>query len=193
MPISDSDLELLEARIDGALSSDESRALDARLGREPELAEALEAVLAERALRLGAFRALEPDDAGTAALAGGLCAAAFKSAIIRRPTNRWRRPAAVAASLLIFAGGWFGRARTRPSQALVDTRLVSPLPVVSSNVKTVLSYQVALTDETGRVTATQNFDSLEKAQDFARDVGRWQQRREELRNATAPVVVADRF
>ena len=46
---------------------------------------------------------------------------------------------------------------------------------------------------TGAVqTAVQNFDSLEKAREFAQDLGCWQQRQHQMRDGAA-VVVADQF
>ena len=60
-PLPDHDVELLEAHLDGALSPDEDERLSARLCREPELADALATLRAERTVRRRALSSLEPD------------------------------------------------------------------------------------------------------------------------------------
>jgi hypothetical protein len=60
------------------------------------------------------------------------------------------------------------------------------------NVQKVSTYQVTLRDENGHVVAVQRFDSIDKAQEFAADVARWQSRSERLASGRV-VLTADRF
>jgi hypothetical protein len=53
-------------------------------------------------------------------------------------------------------------------------------------------YQVALVDQNDQVKAIQTFDSLEKADEFTRDMKQWQERQQQLRQG-AVVIVADQF
>jgi hypothetical protein len=53
-------------------------------------------------------------------------------------------------------------------------------------------YQVTLRDDAGKVLAVQRFDSLDKAQEFATDLARWQSRNQRLASSQF-VTTTDRF
>ena len=190
MNVSQENLELLEGKLDGALSQAEEAELAARLSGEPELAQALEALRGERAMRAEYFAALEPAEGEASWLAERICAAAAAANAARRRRSelRWhlglRWGSAVAACLLIgFIGGWIGR---QHMHGVASGPVVSP----GADVKTVVSYQVLLRDNSGQVVATQNFDTLEKAQAFERDVQSWQQQSEQLLKGPLPIAEA---
>jgi len=72
----DSDWELLESRLDGALAPEEDSALSLRLTNEPELTRALESLRQERGIRQTFFASLEPATAEADAWIERVCAAA---------------------------------------------------------------------------------------------------------------------
>ena len=182
MLIVDEDLDLLEDYLDGALDASDAAAVRARLVREPDLACALEQLRANRELRQRMWAALEPDDREASQLAARL------GAISRRV--QWigplvRRAVAVAAVVTIaFFAGWQVRGKQKTSASIASQ--------TAPNHAAALTYHVALTDETGRVTAVQEFDSLDKAREFTHDLVQWQDRQRQMRDGAA-VVVADRF
>ena len=181
------EIEQLEDLLDDALPVHEAAALRERIGREPELAGMMAELGSQREARRQFWAALEPGDEETAELVGRV-----KGSITvqKRPMwRRWRAAAAIAACVGIsFAMGWVwhGHSAARRGQPGF-AGLPSP-----RSASVAMMYQVALTDETGAVTAVQNFDSLDKAKEFVQDLGQWQERQQQLKNGAA-VVVADRF
>jgi hypothetical protein len=186
MLLAEHDLELLEGHLDGALSAEDSATLQRRLDGAANLAGALDALRADRAERRAVWAALEPTEQEvercvTAVMAG-----------IRKPWAgwaRWRTSAAIAACVaLAFFAGWTWRGKQVARGGGTVPGVGKPWHKDASGA----AYQVALTDESGHVTAVQNFDSFEKANEFANDLGYWQQRQERLREGAA-VIVADQF
>ena len=179
-PVSDHDLDTLERYLDDALSPMEGEHLRRRLVKEPDLAAAMGRARAQRAARQAAWKSLEPDE-----MAVGPFAARVRMAVRQR--EAWLRvgklsrigAAAAACVVLGFLAGWVGRDRypaatdsAGPSMArgagLRHARMTS------SGTDADALFQVALTDEQGRVIAVQPFDGLEEAKAFADDLGRWQ-------------------
>jgi len=195
MAPTESDIEQLEELLDGALPGDEAEALRSRIHLDPALADVMDRLRADRAARRALFAALEPDDAHADVLTQRIRAAAQRQRTWQRATRTARVGSAVAACLLIgFLGGWLGR-----DHALSHATPTTPHPIASvasphagPTVQSVVAYQVVIAGEDGRVTAVQNFDSLDKAQEFADDLGRWQDRQKQLQQGGA-VLVADRF
>lgn len=183
MPVSESDLELLEGYLDDALSMGEVELLRARLAGDAEFAAALEGLRSERGARRMFFAALEPDDAAVEKLT----ARVSNSIRRRREFGRVRRAAAylsaAAACLLVgfLARGWFDRPAT-----------ISAAPGTIAKVERIETYQVTLRDESGKVLGVQKFDSAEKAREFAADLARWQSRSEKLASGQF-VLHQDRF
>ena len=62
MSVSDADIELLEAHLDGELPSQEDAALRARLTSNSELSTELARLRAHREIRIEVFESFEPDD-----------------------------------------------------------------------------------------------------------------------------------
>ena len=185
MLLVDEDMELLETHLDGALSADEAVALRDRLAREPEFAAVLESLRTERGMRQRLWASLEPTDTKVEQ---------FVQRVSRASAGRswWLRPlrlvAAVAACVVVsFFAGWQFRGRQ-----VAPTDVLGSVQPIRALAESVVHYQVALTDENGKVTAVQDFNSLEKAREFTQDLSQWQDRQRQMRDGAA-VVVADRF
>jgi anti-sigma factor RsiW len=195
MPTPNDDLELLELHLDAALNERDAESLRARLASDPDLLASLNTLREERALRRALFTALEPDVATADTFAKRVCKLTCAPS---RPTadRRGFAYAAIAAAALV-AIGFFGR-------GLVDS-LGNRDPAAGSirtvtrdhntggvQLQEVQTYQVTLRDDAGRVVAVQRFDSLEKAQEFAADLSRWQGKNDRLASSQF-VVTKDRF
>jgi len=186
MAVSENDLLMLDGYLDDALSLGEVEGVRARLASDAEFAGALEQVRGERAARRVFFASLEPDDAAVAKLTTKIRSSA--GAIVRRRDfGRVLRPlrylSAAAACLLI---GFFARSFLDHSQA--GGRGESQ----TAKIEKIEIYQVTLRDEAGKVVGVQKFNSLEKAQEFAADLARWQSRSERLASGQF-VLRNDRF
>src|SRR4051812_1334391 len=118
MTTSETDLELLEMYLDGALERDEAETLQHRLRAEPQLSAALEDLRSQRALRQTLWQSNEPDQATadrlTWRIRGAIAAEQKQPAIApKRTWNTWQfarfGSAAAACIVLGFAIGWVGR------------------------------------------------------------------------------------
>ena len=184
MAMLEQDVELLDGLLDGALGEAEALSLRERLTTDIELEAMLDRVRVDREHREAVWGVLEPSDAEVM----GLVSRIRGATVIRRDRSRriFRRVAAglgVAGSLAACLGIGFRVGSHHADMGGAAAR---------SPEKTSHGYQVALTDEAGRVDAVQTFDSLDKAREFTRDVGQWQERQRQFRDGAA-VVVADRF
>ena len=179
MAVSESDLELLENYLDDALESAQVESLRTRLGEDGDLRAAMEQIRHERGARKALFATLEPDDATADALAAKIRASIRQRrrfAGIAAPL-RYLAAAAACVAIGFFARGFFDHPRA------VDQSRSEPLTA---------TYQVTLRDQSGKVVAVQRFDSLQKAQEFAADLARWQSHSERLASGRI-VLTADRF
>jgi hypothetical protein len=172
------DTELLEAYLDGELPPGDLALLRTRLAAEPELAAQLQQLSLERSLRSSLFERFEADadDAAGRVLTG------FHARIQRRQRLAWigramRISGAAAACLAIgFLAGWLGRSGP-----------AAPGRPASINGHAQVTYDVAVTDESGRVMGIQKFTSFDEAREFREDLQRWQQRQEQLRTGQVTV------
>src|SRR5258708_1969571 len=98
MLLAEHELELLEGHLDGALSAEESAALERRVCGAGHLAGALDALRAHRAERRAVWAALEPAEQEVER-----CVAAVMAGIRKPRVNwsRWRASAAIAACVAI--------------------------------------------------------------------------------------------
>jgi hypothetical protein len=183
MAVTESDMDLLEEYLDGALDAPSIIAIRQRLVLDSGLATAFESVRRERAIRANFFAALEPDEAAVDLFASRI------SKAIAAPTGQrvyLKRLAAIAACIaLSFAGGYGFR-----GASAVKGTAISSHPIPES--KHAKEYQVALVDGEDQVKAIQTFDSREKADEFTKDLGLWQERQRQLQRG-AVVIVADQF
>ena len=178
----DPDLALLEANLDGELSPDDRQRLLARLNAEPELSAALARISLEYGTRQAAWTQWE----GTAAETERSVWRFERSIRPRRASRGSRRllgwASAAAACLVCFAAGWMGRGSVATASPPTTQPAATPA-------RAPLVYQVALTDESGNIAAVQKFDTLDDAQAFAADVGRWQARQAQIQNGL-PIVMS---
>ncbi|HWE96984.1 MAG TPA: hypothetical protein VG269_23685 [Tepidisphaeraceae bacterium] len=195
---SETDLEMLEAYLDDALSASEVVGLDRRLVTEPALAAAMQTMRGRRAVRLALFKSHEPDEASAEKLAELVIASAHRSAWHRKVARVSRVVGMLAACMLVgFAAGWMGRghgpaapmAAGGPHPAKAEGHLVAhvPKPGEAGGM-----YQVALTDENGNVIAIQKFNRVEDARQFADDLGQYEARRQQVEEGR-PMLISDRF
>jgi anti-sigma factor RsiW len=189
MPPGEHEIELIERYLDDALDMSEVDALQTRLAHDPQLVATLERIRSERALRKAVYAGYEPDDAAVSRTTQ------FAANLIRqRPEDHRRtRPLRyVLAAAACMALGFFGRGLLDHSQDASQSGNPIATGPGQVNVEKVSAYKVTLRDETGRVVAVQRFDSVEKAQEFADDLARWQSHSERLASGRF-VLTADRF
>jgi anti-sigma factor RsiW len=195
MTPTDTDLDLLESYLDESLDVREVEALRARLATDPDLAAVLQQLRDERAQRHSVFTAFEPDNAALDAFTTRVLRSVKSSPAPRRAWIQPLRYAAAAAALI--AVGFFGRGLldlrevsggSGTSGHMVDLRHDNATP----HLQEITVYQVTLRDDAGHVVAVQRFDSLDKAQEFAADLSRWQSRNQRLASSQF-VTTTDRF
>jgi anti-sigma factor RsiW len=170
--MNDDDVEtinILDEYLDGALDAGQERELLQRLRREPALAAELVEMKEARAVRASIFASLEPSPSEVERVVSSITQEL--QAPRRRPlVIRLFRPIAAAAACV--AAGFLGGYLLRPASTQVTS---NPTPSPES-------FQVAITDDTGRTLGVQKFDSMDKAREFSEDLRRWQQWQEQLRN-----------
>jgi hypothetical protein len=184
MAVNESDLDLLEEYLDGALEGAAAAILRERLALDEELAASCESMRHDRALRAAHWAALEPTETDAQVFASRMNEL-VSSPIARR--RYLRRVGALAACVLLsFTAGYALRGGVAKQPGVRST---DPVLAVKEGAK---GYQVALVDQNDQVKAIQTFDSLEKADEFTRDMKQWQERQQQLRQG-AVVIVADQF
>ncbi|HSV13454.1 MAG TPA: hypothetical protein VLI90_04300, partial [Tepidisphaeraceae bacterium] len=113
--ITDTDLELLEAYLDGEVSGTEADALQQRLRAEPELSAAMDDLRSQRAIRQSLWQSLEPDQKTADQFAWRIRGAieTQRQTPARRKWDTWQfarfGSAAAACVVLGFFVGWVGR------------------------------------------------------------------------------------
>src|SRR2546421_7995277 len=117
MPVSETDLELLETYLDDELSAEEGDALRRRLASEPVLVTAMDQLRQDRALRQQAFGTMEPADcetvAATETIVRSLRQAATRDKVWSERRHLIRQISAAAACIIVgVLVGWFGHGRT---------------------------------------------------------------------------------
>jgi len=195
--VNEQDIELLESYLDGSLEAGAAEGVRARLDAEAGLRAGLDELRAEREARRGYFLAQEPEPAALERFLARVNEAIREAEMpVERPARRlvpvWLRPAkyAVAAAACIALGLLI---RPMVESKPAGKQLANdPNTNRTVDVRPVAMYEVTLRDQAGVVIAVQRFESMEKAQEFAGDLSRWQSRSERLA-AGKFVVTADRF
>lgn len=192
--VNDKDLENLEAFLDGALELDASDQVQARLEYEPKLADALEMLRAQRAMRRAMWDANEPAPIAVMRLNASLDKAISHAdrSVFWRTASRW----GTAAAACVLMGIWIGNS-TLPGSAPRSGESVAAsagaVPVaVTPAAEWNDGYHVSILDNAGHVQAVQRFSTLEQAREFANDLGRWQTRQQQVRQGKIQLV-ADQF
>jgi hypothetical protein len=194
MSLSELDLELLETYLDGELAEDEATALRARLAGQPSLTAALDELRQQRELRQEVYASMEcASDGSTADQINRALRAAMTREIVW--SRRWRlirRFSAAAACLAVgLFAGWFARGNLSTNRPVTDrdTTLVSNELV--GQPRRPGGFNVQLTDDSGRVIAVQQFDSLNDAREFSNDLFRWQNKQRQMRNRDVRLIGDD--
>src|SRR4051812_35013170 len=123
MALSDTELELLEAHLDGELPPVEVGAVRQRLETDPEFREALETLSGERAARGLFFQACEPSEASVNRLV---------DSVQRKVDNQWQwsswfsklRPLTAAAACIL-VGVMIGRVNGRNEITTAPTQVAT--------------------------------------------------------------------
>lgn len=191
----DSEYDILEGYLDHSLSPDEMQAVAARLAAEPELAAAIESLRDERTLRQAVWKSYEPDESASQRFAAFAVRSLRRQRVLSLMTHVTRLVASAAACLALgVSAGWF--IWGRPIGALpVAASMTGPVARLASDPTRSSSagiYQVAITDENGKVVAVQKFNGLDEAKAFADDLGRCEQRRLDVQDGKA-TLVSDKF
>lgn len=191
----DSDYDILEGYLDNSLSPDEMQAIAARLAAEPELAASLDALREERTLRQAAWKSYEPDELSVQRFAASTVRALRRQRVFSILTHFTRLAISAAACLALgISAGWFIWGRPIGSVP-VSATITGPAANLASNSdhqSGAGTYQVAITDENGKVVAVQKFSGLDEAKAFADDLGRYEQRKLDVQDGKA-TLVSDKF
>ncbi len=171
MEPAETDLELLEAYLDGELPPEQLGQLRLRLAAEPVLIAALDQLRSQRALRMQVWRQMEPETSVAEDVLSRLHASSSRPVRSRS----WRVvqyiSAAAACIVVGFTVGWIGRGRT-PVPADMAGTSVNPggMQFVNQSAAPRFaapgSYQVVVTDDAGHPVAVRKFNSLEDARRF---------------------------
>ncbi|CAN5576692.1 hypothetical protein BH09PLA1_BH09PLA1_37770 [soil metagenome] len=194
MSVSEHDLELLETYLDNELAADDMESIRGRLKREPALAIALDQLTRDRQLRHQVYFAMDREVAPTARAATESIGRSLHRAALREASWNGRRLifrqicAAAACIVVGLLVGWFGRERAdfQPQRTVFDKNSRAALnpdaTTVSMEKPARNGFNLAITDDFGRVLAQQHFDTLDEARQFSSDLALWQNRQREIRN-----------
>ena len=172
--ITETDLDLLQQYLDGALLGIELEEVRRRLRVEPQFDEALKASRADREARRAVWQSMEPGDDEVARFIRSFTVRARKSDMVLRLGRFSRFIGAAAACIAMgFLAGWLGRGKPASGPATAGLNVAS-MTHANGQAPT---FQVALTDDAGNVVAVQKFSRLEDAREFANDLVQWQMRR----------------
>ena len=183
MPVSEQDLEVLEAYLDDALSEAEVTDLRRRLAELPELAAAMDQVRAQRQTRQAMWQGMEPDDAAVERLVQRITASVHRHQRWAYVLRRWQLPTAAAACIIVgFLLGWLGRGGPRGDEVVGGGPTIPGVHFINqgSNQRSMVEpeergsgpFAVAVQDPSGRVVAVQRFQTREEAQRFVESLSR---------------------
>jgi hypothetical protein len=165
------DIESLEAMLDGELDPSAATELRTRIERESDLASLYGGLKEERELRNQTYALLEPSRDKAQRIALAVCSSVRGSSPRKWGLGRvgmFRMVGSVAACVLVgFGVGWLSRGAYQKPVAFST-------PVVET-------YNVNITDTSGKVISVVAFHSADQAQQFAQDLENWQKQQTQLR------------
>jgi anti-sigma factor RsiW len=177
MAMTDNDIELLHAYLDGELPTAECEGLWRRLAIERDLVAELDHLRADHAMRSMVWSSLEPDDLSVARLEAKLMRATRREDIFDWANNALRICASAAALILFgFAVGWMGHDRAHSLPVIpgpVSQTSSQTVPATASAFGTTPAsnkYELVFKDAAGKPAAVMNFNSKEEAERFVRDL-----------------------
>ncbi len=177
----ETDLDRLEAYLDDALDPPEAAAVRARLAADADLSAVLAGLRAERADRAAVWASLEPDDRAIEQLCWRVKGAVAAELRPATPAGRswaaridpWRlsriTSAAAACVVLGFFGGRLGRGPT-PPPAVAASNPPAAMATATVGGPVDAAVDVPITDEYGRLVASQKFRTADEARQFLSDL-----------------------
>ena len=172
MAMTDNDIELLHAYLDGELPTAECEGLWRRLAIERDLVTELDHLRADHAMRSMVWSSLEPDDVSVARLQAKLMRSTRREDIFDWANNALRIFASAAALILFgIAVGWMGHDRMHGVPVIANpmtTTSNQPVPA-GFDTPTAPKYQLIFKDQAGKPAAVMNFNSKDEAERFLRD------------------------
>jgi anti-sigma factor RsiW len=174
MPISEQDLELLEAYLDGELPMAEAELLWRRLSSDKELSAELDELRAARAIRQAVWEAMEPNVMAASAVAKRVDKA-IRTRRVLETSRRWLGVAvAVAACVLVgFRIGWVEH--VSPTGVQLAGSDLQRLAHVDSQQAPHQTFTVAIRDQNGNVVSMPHFETRQDAIDFTTTLNAMQQ------------------
>jgi anti-sigma factor RsiW len=180
MSVNEIDFDTLQTYVDGELPPAECEGLWRRLAVEPELSAALNQLRADVAMRQIVWSSMEPTDLQVVRVESDTLRAVRRQKIFNL-INRASAIVSVAAACILFGFtvGWLGHERYLPPGSMQAAGNTNPnVQTVSNNVPSgahpANKFVVNVHDSAGNVVASQTFDTLEEAQNFANDVNKAQ-------------------
>jgi hypothetical protein len=173
MTVTENDIELLHAYLDGELPTAECEGLWRRLAVERELASELDHLRADKSIRSMVWSSLEPDDASVARLEAKLMRATRREDILGWANNALRIVASAAALILFgFAVGWMGHGRMDGIPVIPNPNSPTSPALVPAGFGSTSSqqYELVFRDATGKPIAAMKFNSKEEAERFVHDL-----------------------
>jgi len=147
----------MEEYLDGELTPEATRALEADLQKDPAAARLLASLKTERAIRAAAYQSYQPTQAESARLAAKVMMTATAPVGFVGP--RWRRMVNVAAGFIILAG-------TFATGYLVANSHSTETPEAIVKMQyTVISYPLGTNEPQERV-----FDSVEQCNNYVKEL-----------------------
>jgi anti-sigma factor RsiW len=162
MPISDTDLEMLETYLDGQLPLPLAEDLWRRLSQEPELSAEMDELRAQRAVRQAIWQSMEPDDVAADAMVRRV-SSSIRSRRFMQQAQRWLTVAVAAAACVVvgFQLGWIEH-----GNGIIGASPAHGVQQVAQTPQAAHAYQVAIKDQNGNLIGTQRFDTQQDAVNF---------------------------
>jgi len=198
--LTDQDLELLEAYMDGELSGADEDELRRRLDGEPGLAAALETLRAEAHVRSQVWKGYEPDEAAVRRLIARVDASVDRNTIWAHRLSKIRVLSAAAACIVL--GVLIGRVTFSSHEASdggisnatrVDAHRGGPARLIPAPHQQGGPVQFRIVDGNGTPITLQPFNSQKEADDFLLDLARWQHEQEQLRQGGTTLPSSGKF
>lgn len=209
--MSDKDLELLESYLDDELSMVQVDDLRQRLANEPELAELLADLRAQRDARVGLWASFEPSEHSVDLVLKGIRREMNRSLLIEKigRTTRWAGSLAACVALG-FVGGYLIRGTgpapspntvpgggtpvvqtgTHPDDGAIVWKPGSVRDLGSSG-GAANGYLVSFTDDQGNLVGSQRFKTIQEAREFMRDFQLRQQQHKQLQNSGVKLIAEE--
>ena len=157
---------------------------------QASLAMALDQLTRDRQLRNQVFFEMDRELASTArtsteAIARSLRQAAVRETVWSSRRSIFRQVSEAAACIIIgLFVGWVAREHTSSRIPPPNNKPVTQI----GDERPARGFNVAITDNRGRVLAEQRFDTLSEAQQFSNDLMRWQTRQRDMSNGNVRLI-----